>query len=201
MPSGEVAVGIEEQFARERSLTMLMDHLVRLQASPGQRMQPEIGGTGEGVTGMVALPAEVKGDLASRYVFAQLRGAPPPPELLPRPDVSVKTMEQYEAWMKTFRQSPAGKNFTAAEEAAARSYAVRVAADGKFELKDVLPGKYLLAVEVYELNYGPSYGYGKAVASAHKPVEVVETGDKCDLGTIVLEPPVARAQRKGDAAP
>jgi hypothetical protein len=58
-------------------------------------------------------------------------------------------------------------------------------------VKDVLPGSYTLVVEVYELNFGPAYGYGKPVASVRKPVEVIETGDKCDLGTIVLEMPAA----------
>ncbi len=191
VPAGEVAVGIEEKFERERSLTTLMDHLVRFDASAGQRLDTKIGGAGEGVTGIVALPSGVSGDLASRFVFAQLRGMPVPNEMLPRPDVSIKTMEQYQAWMKTFRQTPAGKKFTGAEQAAARSYAVRIAVDGTFTVKDVLPGSYALVVEVYELNFGPAYGYGKAVASVRKPVEVLETGDKCDLGTIKLEVPAS----------
>jgi hypothetical protein len=196
IPPGEVAVGIEEKFERERSLTFLIDHLVRLNASPGQQMQSKIGGAGEGVTGEVALPAGVSGDLASRYVFAQLRGAALPLALLPKRDETIKTKEQFDAWLEKFRQTPAGKKFAAAEEAQHRSYAVRVGDDGKFTVKDVLPGTYTLVIEVYEVNHGPNYGYGKPVASARKPVEVIETGDKCDVGTIVLEPPAATAGQR-----
>jgi hypothetical protein len=195
VPPGEVAVGIEEKFERERTITTVMDHLVRLESLPGQRLEAKVGGAGEGVTGSVALPRGVEGDLASRFVFAQLRGLPVPPELLPKPDMEIKTLEQYEAWLKAFRETPAGRKFTTAEENASRSYAVRVQPDGTFNVKDVLPGRYALVVEVYDLNFGPSYGYGKAAASATKQVDVTETGDKCDVGVIQLEPPAAPRAR------
>jgi len=201
VPPGELSVGIEEKFERARSLTTLLDHLVRLEATAGQRSEAKVGGSGEGVTGAVALPAGVSGDLESRFVFAQLRGLPVPNELLPRPDVPIKTPQEFEAWLKQFRQTPDGKKFAAAEAASWHSYAVRIGADGKLEVKDVLPGRYLLVVEVYELNHGPAYGYGKPVASARKTVQVVETGDKCDVGVTVLEAPAPPATRPSPAQP
>jgi hypothetical protein len=65
VPPGEVTIGVEETFERERSLVTVMDHMVRLDASAGQQIQSKVGGAGEGVTGIVALASGVSGDLAS----------------------------------------------------------------------------------------------------------------------------------------
>ena len=169
VPPGHMSVSIPVEFQRARSWITLPDHLNVLEITPGQAVETKIGGAGAIVTGKIALPPSVKGNLANYFVYGQLT-LPPAPRFTTRPTT---------AEMKAFRD----------RQLQAKSFAVRINDDGTFSVNDIPPGKYALHVYVAELNEGPSWGSGPAVAQLDKLVQVGLTPDRCDLGDLFLEPP------------
>ncbi len=169
VPPGDLQISLPVPFERGRTGITVPDHLNVLTITSGQTIETKIGGSGVIVIGKAALPTAIKGDLASRFVYGQLTSRPMLREFVRPTTAEIKAMFD--------------------RRIEAKSFAVRINADGTFTIKDVPTGSYHLNIEVLEINEGPSWGEGPEVAQAYKSIEITNTADRCDLGLITLQPP------------
>ena len=159
VPPGRVMIARKLVLRREFTQVELPDHSVVLDAEPGRKMQAMLGGRGRPVAGRIVGPKGETFDFSSRFAYGSIR--PPRPD---RPNLPehAKTMsrEQFQTFWKDWWESREGRVHLAKLRAGRVRYGFPVQADGSFRVEDIPAGEYLLTVDVFELNHGPSWGPG-----------------------------------------
>jgi hypothetical protein len=181
-------VGRQVKYTRKYSNYTFFDHVVMVDARPGQTATVTIGGAGRKVIGRIVPPEGQTIDFAKTFTPASLSmqgpSFRPPPgfESLPQ----TQRAKAYTQWLF----SDEGKT---SQLAAMSTYFVPINADGTFTVPDVPPGEYTLQMRAHKLLEAPPWGQGEFIGQVSGPVEVEDepgqANQPVDAGTFELQPP------------
>lgn len=161
----------------------------------GETARVMVGGAGRPVIGSLQPPKGFEGKPNWHFALMRVRRyLPQPPKPVDPPipaDVDADPVKKAAWWVK-WRQTPAGRAYTAWERAvevntrlrdSSPSFTVTVASDGTFRADDVPGGEYTLSVSSSRKRIGQLAGYRFTVP----PAEGGQSDTPADLGAIALE--------------
>jgi peroxiredoxin len=162
----------------------------------GRTTRVEIGGTGRPVVGRVVIGEGTAGrvDLSRGYsrIAPSQKPAEPPRGLSPA---------EKSRWLKTWLESDQGQTY---QREAARTFPVKIEADGSFRAEDVPAGSYQLFIQVQGPPAAGRGGFGETIASATRDIAVPpmpngRSDEPLDVGTLELK--LATRLNPGEPAP
>lgn len=164
-------------------------HGTPLEVLPGKTVRIDIGGGGRKVVGRLTAPTGISGTVnftqgsfkISRHI--SLVDIPFPQIGFPD-NIFSMTEEEKQTWQQEWAQSPQGKEFMATiQEVMAKQgtgYSIAAAADGSFEVEDVLTGNCILTGNLYDPSSQGRRGPDNIIGTVRHEFTVPELKDDSD---------------------
>lgn len=175
------------QYPTRSGQSIVWSHSVPLDLAPGGMTNVVVGGTGRSIIGRVkpdeTLAAQIDYARDSHQLTAVSSIQPPQfkqPEGARDQESIRAAIDAYQAKMREFNQSEAGRQYRRDQ----RAYAVRFDATGGFRADNIPPGNYAL-----QLNFtmpGAQEYQNEPLANHYQPLTVEEGTTPVDLGEIAL---------------
>jgi thiol-disulfide isomerase/thioredoxin len=163
----------------QRQVMMPTGHMVAaggewVGVMPGETTKLDLGLNGRTVTGLIELPEDVSGKVDLGGSIHYLNGKQGE---IPYP-LEVRSEARKEAWMKEWLRTGEGR----AWHNSGQQYAFVIGEDGTFQIDDVAPGTYSLAVKLY--TSGPDGAQLAGAVNQTVEVEAGSVGEPMKLGTL-----------------
>ena len=145
-----------------------------VQVEPGKTASVKVGGKGRPVVGqMKIMNPYVAIDWSSdrNHFYAN--------SIFPQPPTNFTTREEFDAWRN---QPEIQKAYDAT-----RRYPIRMAADGSFRMDEVVPGKYVMQIEILDPRDPDAMAYSKYIANGAREFEAPQSDAREPLNIGVFE--------------
>jgi beta-lactamase regulating signal transducer with metallopeptidase domain/protocatechuate 3,4-dioxygenase beta subunit len=155
----------------------------------GKTTTLNLGGTGRPVVGKLAPPAGYSKKVLWNFALIKAQNALKPPPAPTPPKKVGNDPKKYQAWWKTWIETPAGRAWKSASESYRQLMlespyiTASVDRDGSFRIDDVPEGNYVLRVRFSKNAVGVLSGYRFAVPA----VEEGRAAKSLELGTLTLD--------------
>ncbi|MHC4528126.1 MAG: hypothetical protein ACYS29_09640, partial [Planctomycetota bacterium] len=184
---GRAKVALEIELSTGETV---FSHAELVEINPGATAGVTIGGRGIAVQGRVVVPEDYNEpvDWGNALGSVSLR--------LPRPTrprgLDQLSGEEEQTFQQAWRESEQGKAYEQLRWEQARSYMVKIGADGAFRVEDVPPGAYDLHIDLSAESAEEPFDLGQIVGSLHYKFEIMDLDVKSqdvpvELGTVRMK--------------